>query len=257
MRYRKAIKVIAGVSLAAVAVYAVTAYPARQQLLRFLEWVQDLGPWGAVWVAVIYVPACLLFIPGSLITLGAGFAFGIVWGTIAVSLGSVAGATAAFLAGRTLLRDFVQQQIAHYPRFAAIDRAVAQHGAQIVLLTRLSPIFPFNLLNYAFGLTDVSLRDYVLASWIGMLPGTLMYVYLGSAAKSLADLAAGRLQTGPGQSLWFFLGLVATIIVTIYVTRLARSALNDAVDIDELENQNAHLPDSTTPEEGPGAQHDR
>ena len=105
--------------------------------------------------------------------------------------------------GRTLARGFIEAKISHNPRFRAIDQAVKHEGFKIVLLTRLSPVFPFNLLNYAFGLTPVSLRDYFLASWIGMLPGTVMYVYLGSAAKNLADLAAGKVEGGTGQQALF------------------------------------------------------
>jgi uncharacterized membrane protein YdjX (TVP38/TMEM64 family) len=119
--------------------------------------------------------------------------------------------------------------VARSPAFAAIDRAVEREGFKIVLLTRLSPIFPYNLLNYAYGLTRVSLRDYVLASWIGMMPAALLYVYLGSAAKSLADLAAGRIERTPAQGVLFAAGLFATVIVTVYVARLARRELKKAV----------------------------
>ncbi len=152
-----------------------------------------------------------------------------MYGSVAVSVGSVLGATAAFLVGRTLLRGSIERRIASYPRFQAIDRAVGEQGFKIVLLTRLSPIFPFNLLNYAFGLTNVRLWQYVLASWIGMLPGTVMYVYLGSALKSLADVAAGAPEGGTPQTVFFVVGLVMTIVATVVVTRVASRALNEAV----------------------------
>jgi len=199
--------------------------PTQEYLSRFLAWAQGIGPWGAVLLGAAYIPAALLFVPGSLLTLGAGFAFGVVLGTVTVSIGSTLGASAAFLAGRTLARGFIETKIANNIRFRAIDQAVKQEGFKIVLLTRLSPVFPFNLLNYAFGLTPVSLRDYFLASWIGMLPGTVMYVYLGSAAKTLADLAAGKVEGGTGQQMLFGVGLIATVAVTIAVTRVAKRAL--------------------------------
>ena len=204
--------------------------PVKLYLTNFLEWVQGIGPWGPVLLGLFYVPASLLFLPGSIITLGAGFAFGVIRATIAVSLGSVLGASAAFLAGRTLLRGLIEQKVVQNPRFHAIDQAVAEHGFKIVLLARLSPVFPFNLLNYAFGLTKVSFRDYVLASWVGMLPGTILYAYIGSAAKNLADLAAGRIEGGVGQKVLFFVGLVATIVVTAFVTRLAKQAFNRTIE---------------------------
>jgi uncharacterized membrane protein YdjX (TVP38/TMEM64 family) len=106
---------------------------------------------------------------------------------------------------------------------------VGREGFKIVLLTRLSPVFPFNLLNYAYGLTGVSLKDYVLAS-IGMIPGTIMYVYIGSLAGSLATLGTGTPPTNPAiQWTIRIIGLIATVAVTLYVTRVARRALAETV----------------------------
>lgn len=230
MRTTTLIRLAACLALLAVAVSGFVLLPVKDYLEAVLRWVQDIGPWGAVVLGLIYIPACLFFVPGSLLTLGAGFVFGVLWGTVIVSLGSVAGATAAFVTGRTLVRGLIEERVAASPKFAAIDRAVADQGFKIVLLTRLSPVFPFNLLNYAFGLTRVRLKDYVLASWIGMLPGTFMYVYLGSAVKNLADLLAGRVEGGWEQNVLFAVGLIATIAVTVYVTRIARRALDKAVN---------------------------
>ena len=229
MKTKNTLRIALAVILLAAIVAILTLLDARARLGQFLEWVQTIGPWGPVAVAVIYIPACLLFLPGSIITLGAGFALGIVHATIAVSIGSTVGATAAFLVGRTIARGWIEEKVSGNARFRAIDQAVGRQGFTIVLLTRLSPAFPFNLLNYAFGLTNVSLGRYVLASWIGMLPGTVMYVYLGSAIKSIADLVAGWLDLGRGQTFLFVVGLAATIAVTVMVTRLARRALREAV----------------------------
>jgi uncharacterized membrane protein YdjX (TVP38/TMEM64 family) len=190
--------------------------------------------WGPVVFAVVYAVACLV-LPGSLITLAAGSLFGVVVGTAVVSLASVAGASLAFGLGRTLARGLIEKRLAGNPRFRALDQAVAAGGFKIVLLTRLSPLFPFTLLNYAFGLTKVRFRDYVLASWVGMLPGTLMYVYLGSTVTALADVAAGNVEGGPARQVLFFVGLAATVVVTVYVTRLARRALRQAVPDAETE----------------------
>ena len=199
----------------------------RDTLASFLEWVQGIGPWGAVLFAAAYVPAAVLLVPGSLLTLGAGFVFGVAKGTVIVSLGSTAGAAAAFLVGRSIARGWVARQLAGRSKMAAIARAVETEGFKIVLLTRLSPVLPFNLLNYAFGVTAVPFRKYILASWIGMLPGTIMYVYLGSAAKSLAALLSGDQPRSTGQQVLFVLGLAATVAATIIVTRTARRALNE------------------------------
>ena len=195
-----------------------------------LAWVEGSGFVGGLVFIAIYILAAVLFVPGSILTLGAGFVFGVLWGTVYVSIASTVGATAAFLVGRYLARDWGADKVAGNRRFAAIDNAVGREGWKIVGLTRLSPIFPFNLLNYAYGLTKVNLKGYFLASWIGMLPGTLMYVYIGSLAGNLATLGGARSRTTLEWVL-YGVGLAATIAVTVFVTRLAGRALNQKVDV--------------------------
>ena len=201
-----------------------------QSVLRSaLDWIGGLGSLGPVIFVLLYILATVLFLPGSILTLGAGLVFGVVKGSICVSIAATLGATCAFLVGRYLARGWVSARIGGNAKFKAIDEAVATEGWKIVGLTRLSPIFPFNLLNYAFGVTKVSLRDYFLASWIGMMPGTVMYVYIGSLAGSLATLGAdGRSRTAAEWAL-YVVGLLATVAVTIYVTRIARRALGRRV----------------------------
>ncbi len=196
-----------------------TLFDARGLLHHVLEAVARLGAWGPVLFVAVYVIAAVLFVPGSALTLGAGALFGVVWGSVYVSVGATLGATAAFLVGRYVARGWVAKKIEGNAKFAAIDRAVADEGWKIVGLTRLSPVFPFTLLNYAFGLTRVKLRDYMLASWIGMMPGTVMYVYLGSLAR-----AAGE-KKSPAEWALYGVGLGATIVVTVFITRIARRAL--------------------------------
>jgi len=193
-----------------------------QDLLKpALAWVAGLGPWGPAIFIVIYILAAVAFIPGSVLTLGAGAVFGVAWGSVFVSIASTLGATAAFLVGRYLARDAIARKIEGNERFAALDRAVEKEGWKIVGLTRLSPVFPFTLLNYAFGLTKVRLGHYMLASWIGMMPGTIMYVYIGSLAK----VVSGERTRTTGEWVLYGVGLLATVIVTIFVTRLAKKAL--------------------------------
>jgi uncharacterized membrane protein YdjX (TVP38/TMEM64 family) len=193
----------------------------RALLRESLAWIDQLGPWGPVLFVATYVVATVLLIPGSAFGLGAGAMFGIVRGSLLVSLASTLGATCAFLLGRYLARDWVAKKTEGNASFAAIDRAVAAGGWKIVFLTRLSPLFPFTLLNYAFGLTRVSLRDFVLASWIGMLPGTVMYVYLGSLARAgVVDR-----QRTPAEWTLYGVGLLATVAVAVIATRVARRVL--------------------------------
>jgi uncharacterized membrane protein YdjX (TVP38/TMEM64 family) len=209
---------------------ALKTLPVKEKLDAFLAWVDGVGAWGPVIVAAFYIPATVLFIPGSAITLGAGAIFGVVTGTIAISIGSTLGSVAAFLVGRFFAREWVEAKVAANPKFKAIDAAVEQNGFKIVLLTRLSPVFPYNLLGYFYGVTNVRLRDYFFASWIGMFPGTLMYVYLGSVAGAAVQSAAGaESKKTPGEWAMLAVGLIATIIVTVFVTKIARKAMADAV----------------------------
>jgi uncharacterized membrane protein YdjX (TVP38/TMEM64 family) len=227
---------VIGITLLAAAIGAMLLLlPVKSYLYEFLEWVRHMGPWGPLLVAAVYILGTVLLVPGSLLGIGAGFVLGVVQGTITVSIASTLGASAAFLLGRTLAREWVQERIARNPKFRAIDEAVRRQGFKIVFLLRLSPLFPFEILNYGLGLTDISFRDYVLASWIGMLPGTVMYVYLGSTLESLADLAVGRPHGGVGEKVLFGLGLATTIAVTVLVTRLARRALKDTIAIQQEE----------------------
>jgi len=202
-----------------------------EHFIAAIKWIDSLGPLGPILFGVIYILACVLLVPGSVLTLGAGLAFGVVWGTVTVSIASTLGACAAFLVGRTVARGWIEQKVAGNPKFAAIDEAVGREAFKIVLLTRLSPIFPFNLLNYAYGLTRAPLGSYLLASWLGMLPGTLMFVYYGSAIGEVADLAAGRKKDALDYVV-FVVGLVLVVAVAVFVTHVARKALRQAVALD-------------------------
>jgi uncharacterized membrane protein YdjX (TVP38/TMEM64 family) len=193
----------------------------------FAEWVKGLGVWGPVAFIAGYVVAAVLFIPGSLLTLAGGAIFGLTKGVMIVFLAAVLGSSAAFLVSRYVARSSIERRLAGNARFAAIDRAVGAQGRKIVFLLRLSPVFPFTLLNYGLGLTNVRFVDYVIAS-IGMLPGTLLYVYYGKVIGDVAALAGGTaMEKGPADYAVLILGLAATIIVTTIVTRIARRALSD------------------------------
>lgn len=226
----KLVRIIALLALVAVVAVMVAFLPqVKEHLFAFIERVQGLGVAGAVLLGVLYVVACMLFVPGWIFSVGAGYLYHLWWGSVVASLASTTGATAAFLLGRTLLRDWVKGKVASRPRFRALDEAVRSQGFKIVLLTRLSPAFPFNLLNYAYGITNVRLRDFVLASWIGMLPGTLLYVYFGTAVRGVTQLQSGSFPATAASNLLFGIGLVATVAVTLLVTRIARKALRDAI----------------------------
>jgi uncharacterized membrane protein YdjX (TVP38/TMEM64 family) len=200
----------------------------QEILQNALVWVQNLGPAGAIAFVGIYILATILFIPGSLLTLGGGALFGVFLGSVYVFAAATTGATLAFLIGRYLVRGWVTKRIEGNPKFKAIDNAIAKEGFKIIILTRLSPIFPFNLLNYALGTTQISLRDYLLG-FVGMLPGTIMYVYLGSLVGNIAALTSNRERTG-AEWILYGVGLIATIVVTIYITRIANKALHESFE---------------------------
>lgn len=217
------------IGLAVVAGLILAGRQAGAYVPRFAQWVEGLGIWGPIVFILGYAVAAVAFIPGSLLTLAAGAIFGLAKGTVYTLIGATLGASAAFLVARYGARGAIERRIAGNPRFAAIDRAVGREGFKIVALLRLSPVFPFNLLNYALGLTTVSFWQYAAAS-IAMLPGTLLYVYYGKAAGSLAALAGGaKTGKGPGDWIVLGLGLVATIAVTAFVTRLAGKALRQEI----------------------------
>ncbi|MBC6418974.1 MAG: TVP38/TMEM64 family protein [Prochloron sp. SP5CPC1] len=233
------LKLIIGAVVVAALIIVANRFGVTEQINNLLktalEWIENLGPIGYLAFILIYIIASVLFISGAVLTLGAGLAFGVVKGSILVSAASVLAATVSFLIGRYIARNKVAKLIEKQPKFKAIDSAVAKEGWKIVGLTRLSPIFPFVFLNYAFGVTQVSLRDYVVASWIGMMPGTVMYVYLGSLPKLAAEGTGGE---GTLKLVLNVVGLLATVAVTVYVTKIAKKALDS-----QLENEtNTPLP---------------
>jgi len=230
-----AVKIVALLIIVTSAVALAFVFPVAEWLNRFLTWVRSLGVWGPVLLVAVYVPATVLLVPGSWLTLGAGFAFGTIVGAASASLGSVLGASAAFLLGRTVARRPLERRIAGRRRFRALDRGVADEGFKIVLLTRLSPVLPYNLLSYTFGITRVRFRDYVIASWLGMLPGSLMYSYLGWVTQNVTGMATGEMDREAAQWAILIVGLIATIAVTVVITRIARRALREEVPEVEAE----------------------
>lgn len=217
-------RLVSGVVLMLVVTAAFVFGDPKAWLQRALAAVAQLGPWGPLVFATVYIVATVLLVPGSALTLAAGALFGVAWGMVIVSLASTVAAVAAFLIGRFLARDFVAARTARNPAFAALDRALGRDGWKIVALARLSPAFPYTLLNYAFGLTRVRFTHYVLTSWLAMLPGTLLYVYLGSLANAGARVA----EKTPFEWALYAVGFAATIAVTVVISRGTRRAIKEA-----------------------------
>ena len=221
-----------------VLVVAVLTLPVADWLQGFFTWIEANPTIAWAVFALFYIVAVVLMLPGSLLTLGAGYLFGLGAGFAIVSFASTVGATCAFVLGRFAARDWVGGKLGDMPRFSALDRAVGQRGALVVLLTRLSPAFPFSFLNYALGLTQVPLKTYVLVSWLGMIPGTLLYVYLGSIAQNLTTLFSGELAESPAGNSLLYLGLFATLVLTVLITRFASGALEQQLATSDSSSDN-------------------
>ena len=201
--------------------------PFTKWFLQAQEVVEPLGVVGPLSVVLLYLVCTVLLIPGSALTVGAATLFGFWRGLGVVLAGANLGALCAFWLARTLLRARVQQWAAGNPKFTALDRAIGQNGFKMVFLARLSPVFPFTLLNYLLGLTPVRTTSYLLANALGMLPGAVLYVYLGATARDALTTQAA-MGTTWWQQLFKVIGLLATIIVVALITRIARQALAEA-----------------------------
>lgn len=205
--------------------------PARAQALlqTVLGQIKELGYWGPTVFILLYIVSCMVLIPASVLTMGGGAIFGVVKASIYVSIAATLGATAAFLIGRYFARDWIHRKVGTHPLFVAMDRTVAAEGWKIVFLTRLCPIFPFFLMNYAYGLTRVSLRHYMLATWIGIMPGSTLFVYIGS----LANVADSQTTTAG----WLLKGfiLLTAVWAVIYISKVARRALSKRISAPESE----------------------
>lgn len=204
--------------------------PFRDWFVRFEDYVRGLGNLGPIAVALVYVVTTILLIPGSAITIGAGTLFGLQVGFLVVLVGSNLGALCAFLLARSCLREKVARWAEGNAKFRSLDRAIGRQGFKMVFLSRLSPAFPFNLLNYLLGLTAVRTGSYVAANLIGMLPGIFLYVYIGAAARdALAAQVDGS--TEFYQQILKYVGLLATVALVVIVTRIARKALREAEQV--------------------------
>ena len=208
------------------------ALPFLQWMVDFIHWAKGMGAAGGAIYAVFYILGTALFFPGLPLTLGAGFLYGAIIGTLVVSPASVIGSTLAFLIARYFARDWVTRRLKKYPQAAAIDRAIEKNGFKAVVLLRLQPVLPFNILNYALGLTSIRLRDYMLASWIGMFPATVLYVYLGSIMNDISDLLRGRPNSGMAGRLLLWGGLAAIVVLVWWLGRIAKKALRQEMGAD-------------------------
>lgn len=200
----------------------------RAWLIEAITMVQAQGTIGLILFAVLYIVATVAALPASLLTLAAGLLYGPYTGAVLVLFASVTGAVAAFLLARSWLRPWVEGRYGDSVAFRTIAAKTEEHGAKLVFLLRLSPLVPFSILNYLLGLTSVSLRGYTLASVVGMVPGILLYTHLGASLGSLSELGTG-VSFGGGWLFW--MGLAATLLVTIILGRWSAQALRGKSEV--------------------------
>jgi uncharacterized membrane protein YdjX (TVP38/TMEM64 family) len=207
--------------------------PVSAWLKSFNQWVASLGALGYVIFAAVYVVGTVVLAPGSPLSIAAGLVFS-GWGLPLVIVAATIGAGLAFLVARYIARERVARMTEHRPKFKAVDRAVTEEGWKVVLLLRLSPLVPFNLQNYFFGVTDIRFWHYLAATFVGIIPGAALYVYLGAIGA-----AAGTRDSGSVLKWFFFgLGLLATVVVTVLITRKAKAKL-DALGVEEESSEGA------------------
>lgn len=223
--------------LIAAVIFACFTLPVEKLLKDFLLWVdKDLGVWGPLVLAVAYIPLTVLAVPASILTLGGGYLFGLTVGFVADSIGATVGAGAAFLLGRTIGKSYVASKLKDYPKFRSVAIAIKRSGFKIVLLLRLVPLLPFNMLNYLLSVTPVPVGSYMLASWLGMMPITLALVYVGTTLKDLSDVTHGWNEFSTSRWVFLILSLVVSVILMVCVTKVAKTALDKALAENEDED---------------------
>lgn len=219
------------IALAAIALLIWGGQQATPYVKQFTQWVDSLGVWAPVVFILGYIVATVAFIPGSVLTLAGGALFGLLWGTVYVFVGATIGACLAFLIARYAARSRIEKKLEDKPNFQQIDGAIGRDGGKIAALLRLSPVFPFNLLNYALGLTNIKFVHYAWAC-LAMIPGTFLYVFYGKTAGDVAAAAAG----GQEKDVWGWVfqgvGLLATIAVTWIITKKAKQALSENTEVE-------------------------
>ncbi|XP_023540130.1 uncharacterized protein LOC111800596 isoform X1 [Cucurbita pepo subsp. pepo] len=250
-----AFRIAFAILLVAAVAFACFTLPVDKILKDFLLWVhQDLGVWGPVVLAIAYIPLTIMAVPASILTLGGGYLFGLPIAIVADSIGATAGAGAAFLIGRTVGKSFVVSKLKDYPQFRSVAIAIHRSGfkvfmwkvfflscfivlclafdccdLQIILLLRLVPLLPFNIMNYLLSVTPISLGKYMLASWLGMMPITVALVYVGTTLKDLSDVTHGWNEFSKSDWAFLVLGLSISVVLIICITKVAKAALDKAL----------------------------
>ncbi|MDX1539361.1 TVP38/TMEM64 family protein [Arsukibacterium sp.] len=218
------------------------------EVLKLLEWFKQQGAWAPLLFMLIMAAVVVLLLPGALFTIGAGFVFGVVQGSVYVVLGTTLGATIAFLLARYTFGQRARQFIMARAKLQLVNEELSKNDWKIVLLTRLIPFFPSKISNYFFGLTQFSLPGYIAGSLLGFIPFTVHNVYLGSLVANITAIEFGQQQRSGWEWALYLGGFMAAVVVVVYLNRLANRALakyteqdNDEQNNDEQDNEKEPL----------------
>ncbi len=226
-------KVLAALGILVAVMLGARVLPLARWTIDLVELVRVSGAWGVALFVLIYAVSTVALLPASVLTMVAGFVYGPIYGLIIVVPAALLGATSAFLLGRTVLRDWVRRRMAQSPRTRALDKAIDREAFKLVLLLRLSPLVPFNVLNYALSMSGISLKRFVLVTFLGEIPGGWLYVYLGSLVTTAAQLSAGSAPPSPLRTVFYVAGFAATVAAAIVSGRIATRALAGADEADQ------------------------
>tara|TARA_R100000687_G_scaffold83699_2_gene89231 strand:+ start:16465 stop:17238 length:774 start_codon:yes stop_codon:yes gene_type:complete len=223
---RKALLGMAGsVLFVAVVLGLLVYFGVHTEVLKLLEWFKQQGAWAPLLFILIMAAVVVLLLPGALFTIGAGFVFGVVQGSVYVVLGTTLGATIAFLLARYTFGQRARHFIMARAKLQLVNEELSKNDWKIVMLTRLIPFFPSKISNYFFGLTQFSLRGYIAGSLLGFIPFTVHNVYLGSLVADITTFEFGAQQRSGWEWALYLGGFIAAVVVIIYLNRLANRAL--------------------------------
>lgn len=233
VKYSPILIILVSVLVVTLAVGLLLYFDLDDRIIEMLQWLDSRGWQASLLFILIIAVAIVVLAPGVIFTMGAGFVFGVIKGTLLVVAGTVLGATLAFLIARYVLGERPSRWLMSHVRPPHLGEVIRDEGWRLVMLTRLVPLFPFKLSNYFFGLTPVRLWDFVLGNLIGVIPITLHNVYIGSIAADLTTLGQLEERT-PIQWAFYGVGFVLAVIGVVGLTRIARRALARKIDREDL-----------------------
>lgn len=205
-----------------------------------LIWIEGIEVWESLLLILVYILTSIFFIPAFIVSLAAGFMLGVFPGVIVISVGTTLGAIASFVLARTVARGFVEQKLVDHHKFQSLDRAVGGQGFKVVLLSRIAPFLSYNALNYMYGISCVSTRDYILGTWLGMIPAALVLAFLGASAKSVPEILASPTSSVMQYPFLLITCAFLTASILFFLVRRIRVVFNRIEHPDRIAESKGH-----------------